>query len=121
VHILSELLERERTVGVEVDVIYALAQIGFNHNAEAGRLLAEASPDALEEANRRYEMIWPQLHGEGGDFGSVPGRTERLGVGHRKADAQNKSGLLTMLEWTELIDDMCSAIGRGTLWKHSSV
>ncbi len=89
--LFEELVRQGKVTGVP-------AQIGVKHNAEAGRLLAEASPDALEEANRRYGVIWPQLHGEGGDFSSVPERTARRWLaGYRKAEQLYGCGYIGLI------------------------
>jgi putative transposase len=89
--LFEELVRQGKLTGVQ-------AQIGVKHNAEAGRLLSEASPHALAEANRRYEVIWAQLHGEGGDFGSVPKRTARRWLaGYRKAEQLYGCGYIGLI------------------------
>jgi putative transposase len=89
--IFEELVRQGKITGVR-------AQIGVRGDAETRRLLAEASPDALEEANHRYEVIWAQLHGEGGNFGAVPERTARRWMaGYRKAEQLHGCGYIGLI------------------------
>lgn len=75
------------------------AQTGSGMNAEAGGLVAEASPDALREANRRYEVIWHRLNGaQGEEHGDVSERTVRHWLAcYRKAEARYGCGYIGLI------------------------
>jgi len=69
----------------------------------AGDLLAQASPAALAEANRRYASIAPLLHGAASPANAPPARTLRLWVAaFRHAEQQYGSGYVGLLpRWNQ--------------------
>lgn len=61
-------------------------------------LLARANPAALAEANRRYALITPRLHGQPVPAGGPPARTLRLWLAaYRAAEARYGAGYLGLL------------------------
>lgn len=61
-------------------------------------LLARANPAALAEANRRYALITPRLHGQAVPEGGPPARTLRLWLAaYRAAEARYGAGYLGLL------------------------
>jgi putative transposase len=91
IEMLEDLVKQGKVTGRPL-------QFGLEHNAEAGRLMTGASPDALKEANRRFEVIWPQLHGEIGSASSVPGRTaRRWRAMYRKAEQLYGCGFIGLI------------------------
>ncbi len=67
-------------------------------NGEGQELLARANPAALAEANRRYALITPLLHGRPAAAESPPARTLRLWMAaFRAAQARYGAGYLGLL------------------------
>jgi putative transposase len=61
-------------------------------------LLARATPAALAEANRRYALITPRVHGHATPAGGPPARTLRLWLAaYRAAEARYGAGYLGLL------------------------
>jgi len=79
--VLEDLVRQGKITGV-------LARTGAGVSAAAGRHVAEAGPDALKEANRRYEVISPRLCGVNGEMNcDVSQRTVRYWLAcYRKAE-----------------------------------
>lgn len=92
INLFEELARQGKMTGMPT-------QTGSGMSAEAGRLVAEASPDALREANHRYEVIWPHLSGARGETHcDIPERTVRHWLAcYRKAEALYGCGYIGLI------------------------